>query len=70
MNASLATVLALIPRSDEKMALDIGISAKTIKRIKAWYVPSQRIRQIVLEYFKKLNITIGDFITNQKQTWL
>ena len=66
MNTSLATVIALIPRSDEQLAHDIGISSKTIKRIKKGvYKPSTRIYNLIFDYINNLGIIIKDFTINK-----
>lgn len=64
---NLSTVLALIPRSDEQMAHDIGISSKTIYRIKQWdHKPSKRIEAMITNYLIKFHHLIMYLITDLK----
>lgn len=65
MTTSIATVLALLPRSDEKLAQDIGISAKTIKRIKKGnYEPSEVTKSQILDYLDRLGMEIIKFVSD------
>lgn len=54
-----------LPKSDVQLAKDIGISAKTLKRLKTGtYKPKTfRTHNLILVYLRKLIITIEDFIT-------
>lgn len=63
MTTSLATVLALIPISYSELARRIGISSKTIQRIKSWdYKPSQTTELIIVDYLDKLWLEIIKYI--------
>lgn len=65
MTTSLATVLASIPRSDEQLAKDIGISSKTIKRIRTWtYKPSWTTKSKILDYLDNKCFDMLDFLHN------
>jgi transcriptional regulator with XRE-family HTH domain len=60
---NLATVLALIPRSDEQLARNIGISSKTIKRIRSWDYKCWRISELrIVNYLNKLWLSIIDYM--------
>ena len=59
---NLSTVLALIPRSDEQLARDIGISSKTIKRIKHWYYePSDTTTRMIEDYLDNIWFEIHNY---------
>ena len=63
MTNSLATVLASIPRSDEQLAKDIGISSKTIKRIRTWtYKPTHLTESKIVDYLDNLWLNIIEYL--------
>lgn len=52
----LSEALKMLPKSDEKLAEQIGISSKTIKRMKSWEsFWSARIRDKIKNYLTKLS---------------
>lgn len=63
MKTSIIEILKLLPKSDQQLAKEIGISSKTIQRIKAWVNPSERIQWYIENYLEKLQKKINDFIS-------
>lgn len=63
-------LFSFIPRSDEQLAKDIGISSKTIKRLRTGvYKPNtKRTHHLVMGYLYGLRKVIDMFIEEDKST--
>jgi len=63
-------LFTFIPRSDEQLGKDIGISAKTIKRLRTGtYKPNtKRTHHLVMGYLYSLRKVIDSYIEEDKKT--